>query len=191
MELDPQRVIPIRLGSSHCYYLPSPKGGVLVDAGNHKKLNHLKSVLTVYEHDIRDIQYIIVTHTHHDHVGSLADVKNSSGAKVIVHKSEAEFLRKGRTPLPRGTMLWTKAMVSIGKMIRVGDYPVLEPDFVISDELQLSEFGYDLQVVSTPGHTSGSMTVIVDDELAFVGDTMFNIRHETVFPPFANDEEEA
>ena len=95
MHHDPNRVIPIKLGSSHCYYLPSPYGAVLIDAGNHKKEHHLRAVLTVYEHDIRDIEYIIITHTHHDHVGSLADIKKSAGAKIIVHKDEADFLKKG------------------------------------------------------------------------------------------------
>lgn len=188
MKFDSRNVIPIRLGSSHCYYLPSSNGGVLIDAGNHHKQNHLQSVLLAHEHDIRDIRYIILTHTHHDHVGSLADIKKISGAKVFVHKAEAGFLANGRTPLPKGTSLWTKIMVRIGKMIRVGSYPAVTPDFIIADQLELSEFEFDVNILSTPGHTAGSMTIIVNDKYAFVGDTMFNIRHETVFPPFVNDE---
>lgn len=188
MKFDSQSVIPIRLGSAHCYFLPSSNGGVLIDAGIHNKHNHLKSVLLAHEYDIRDIHYIILTHTHHDHVGSLSDIKRMSGAKIIVHREEAGFLQKGRTPLPKGTFLWTKTMVRIGKLLRIGSYPAVTPDFIIADELQLSEFDFSLDIISTPGHTSGSLTIIVDEELAFVGDTMFNIRHDTVFPPFANDE---
>jgi hydroxyacylglutathione hydrolase len=188
MHQESNRIIPIRLGSSYCFYLPSPDGAVLIDAGGLNKKHHLKSVLTVHEHDIQDIEYIIITHTHHDHVGSLAEIKQSAGAKVFVHKEESAFLKRGRTPLPNGTMLWTKIMVSIGKMFRIGSYPPVEADFVISDELQLREFDYSLSIISTPGHTAGSLTIIVDDEFAFVGDTMFNIRPDTVYPPFANDE---
>ncbi|MBN1561437.1 MBL fold metallo-hydrolase [candidate division KSB1 bacterium] len=188
MHREPNRIIPIRLGSAYCFYLPSPNGAVLIDAGGQNKEHHLRSVLTVHEHDIRDIQYIILTHTHHDHVGSLAEIKRSAGAKVFVHKDESAFLKRGRTPLPKGTLLGTKTMVSIGKMLRIGSYPAVEADFVISDELQLSEFDYSLHIISTPGHTAGSLTIIVDDDVAFVGDTMFNIRPDTVYPPFANDE---
>jgi len=188
MHPDPKRVIPIKLGTSHCYFLPSQNGAVLIDAGNAKKEHHLKSVLTVFEHDISDIQYIILTHTHHDHVGSLAEIKKSAGAKVIVHKDEAEYLKKGRTPLPKGTMLSTKIKVRLGKMLRIGAYPAIEPDFIITDELTLGEFGYVLKVFSTPGHTAGSLSITVDDEFAMVGDTMFNIRPDTVYPPFANDQ---
>jgi glyoxylase-like metal-dependent hydrolase (beta-lactamase superfamily II) len=188
MNFDPKNITPIKLGSSYCYYLPSSHGGILVDAGNHQKQNQLQSVLLAHEYDIRDIRYIILTHTHHDHVGSLAEIKKISGAKVFVHKDEAEFLKNGRTPLPKGTLPWTKTMVRIGKIIRIGSYPAVMPDFIITDQLELNEFDFDLTIVSTPGHTSGSMTIIIDKKYAFVGDTMFNIRHDTVFPPFANDE---
>lgn len=190
MNFDLKRVIPIRLGSSYCYYLDLFNGGILIDAGNHNKHHHLQSVLLAHEHDIRDIRYIILTHTHHDHVGSLADIKKIADAKVFVHKAEAAFLKKGRTPLPKGTLFWTKMMVRIGTLARVGSYPVVEPDFEITDELRLGEFDIDLKIISTPGHTAGSMSVILNDDIAFVGDTMFNIRHETVYPPFANNQAE-
>jgi hydroxyacylglutathione hydrolase len=41
--------------------------------------------------------------------------------------------------------------------------------------------------MNTPGHTTGSMSVIVDDEVALVGDTMFGVFKRSVFPPFADD----
>ncbi len=188
MQFDPQKIIPIKLGSSYCYFVSSSNGGFLVDTGMFNKHGHLQSVLLAHEYDIRDIHYIFLTHTHHDHVGSLAAIKKISGAKIFAHREEAGFLKNGRTPLPKGTMLWTKTMVRLGKILRVGSYPPVAADFVISDQLQLSEFDFPITIISTPGHTAGSMTIIVDNTYAFVGDTMFNIRHDTVFPPFANDE---
>ncbi len=188
MAFDEKSIIPVKLGSSYSYFLPTSNGGVLIDAGNHNKHHHLQSVLLAHEHDIRDIRYIFLTHTHHDHVGSLAEIKRIANAKVFVHKEEATFLQKGRTPLPKGTLLWTKGMVRLGKILRVGSYPAVRADFQIADELQLNEFGCKIDILSTPGHTNGSMTIMVDETFAFVGDSMFNIRHDTVFPPFANDE---
>lgn len=183
-------VLPIRLGTSYCYFIPSRRGSILVDAGIINRHQHLQSVLTVHEHDIRDIRYIILTHTHHDHVGSLAEIVRMSGAKVIVHKNEADFLARGRTPLPKGTLAGTRLMVRLGKLLRIGSYPAVQPDFLLNDQLQLSEFGYPLHVFATPGHTNGSISIILDREIALVGDTMFNISPETVYPPFANDEAE-
>ena len=43
------------------------------------------------------------------------------------------------------------------------------------------------KIMHTPGHTPGSMSVIIDDEDALVGDTMFGVFWWTIYPPFAND----
>ena len=46
---------------------------------------------------------------------------------------------------------------------------------------------HDDDIMHTPGHTSGSVSVIIDDEIALVGDTMFGIFRSSVFPPFADN----
>jgi len=94
--------LPIRLGSSHAFFIPTRMGAVLIDAGNAHKMTQLRSVLHAHEYNLSDITHIIITHTHHDHVGSLAELQKRTGARIIVHESEADYLRTGRTPLPRG-----------------------------------------------------------------------------------------
>jgi glyoxylase-like metal-dependent hydrolase (beta-lactamase superfamily II) len=47
--------------------------------------------------------------------------------------------------------------------------------------------GFNAYILHTPGHSSGSVSIIVDDEIALVGDTMFGIFPWSVFPPFADD----
>ncbi len=180
-------ILPIRLGSAHSYFIPSRQGAVLVDAGNAHKIMQLKSVLHAHECELSDIKYIILTHTHHDHVGSLAELKKQTNAKIIVHESEAEYVRRGRTPLPKGTGWYSKALVSIGKLARIGAYAPVAPDILLTSTLDLSEIGIKGRVLHTPGHTLGSMSVVLDNGLAIVGDAMFNIQPDSVFPPFAND----
>lgn len=180
-------ILPIRLGSAQSYFIPTPNGAVLIDAGNAHKTTQLKSVLHAHEYDLSDIRYIILTHTHHDHVGSLAELKKRTGARIIVHEHEAGFLRMGRTPLPKGTGVYSKIMVAIGKLVRVGKYPPVAPDILITHTLDLSEIGVDGYVQHTPGHTRGSSSIILRSGVAFVGDTLFHITPDTVFPPFAND----
>jgi Zn-dependent hydrolases, including glyoxylases len=45
----------------------------------------------------------------------------------------------------------------------------------------------NIRVISTPGHSIGSISVIVDNEVAIVGDALFGIFSNSVFPPFADD----
>ena len=136
--------------------------------------------------DLR-VKGIILTHTHHDHVGSLAELQRRTRAKIIVHETEADYLRQGRTPLPKGTTCYSKALVSIGKLLRIGAYAAVAPDILLTSTLDLSEIGIKGRVLPTPGHTQGSMSIVLESGLAIVGDAMFNIRPDSVFPPFAND----
>ena len=47
--------------------------------------------------------------------------------------------------------------------------------------------GPGMRVLHTPGHTKGSMSLILDEDIALVGDAIIH-RNKQVYPPFANDE---
>lgn len=186
MSYSAHQIFPIRLGSCTTYFIKTSEGGVLIDAGNAHKVNHLSSVLLAHEMELSDIRLILLTHTHHDHVGSLAELKRRTGAQILVHALEANFLRAGRTPLPKGTLLSTRLMVNMGRLFQVGSYEAVEPDMLVEHDISLRFLGIEGQLIQTPGHTLGSISILYKDQFAFVGDSMFNVRPETVFPPFAN-----
>jgi hydroxyacylglutathione hydrolase len=58
---------------------------------------------------------------------------------------------------------------------------------LVDDRFDLNEFGFNAYLMHNPGHTGGSMSLIVDDEIAIVGDAMFGVFKWSVFPPFAED----
>lgn len=107
----------------------------------------------------------------------------------MVHAAEKEYLEKGMTPFPGGTMLFSKIISGIGNTLLVSKskYPPVNPDIIIKGEYDLSKFIPDAKVIPTPGHTDGSISLVIGNEVAFVGDTLFNVIPGTVFPPFAND----
>jgi hydroxyacylglutathione hydrolase len=72
-----------------------------VDAGYTGKIKNLQAVLENNNLTFSDIILIVLTHTHCDHVGCLAEIKEKSGAKVLVHAEDKEYLEKGMTPFPR------------------------------------------------------------------------------------------
>ena len=74
----------------------------------------------------------------------------------------------------------------IGKR-RFGYQPFI-PDMWISGETILE--GFPIQIIPTPGHSKGSISIIVDKEIALVGDTLFGVFRNSVFPPFADDVKE-
>ncbi len=46
---------------------------------------------------------------------------------------------------------------------------------------------FSIQIISTYGHSQGSLSIIVDHEIAIVGDAMLGTIHDSIFPPFADD----
>ncbi len=159
---------PIKLGFVTSYLIESPKGAVLVDAGYAKKENHLWKFLQKQNIDPSAIKLIVITHGHLDHVGSLKKIKEKTGAPVLIHESEGKLLKAGESPAVHVTINWLSKLISPDKKIKV--IPV-EPDIMITDDFPLDDYGVNGKVIHTPGHTAGSLTVIVDSKYAIVGDT--------------------
>lgn len=57
----------------------------------------------------------------------------------------------------------------------------------MKDNYDLWEYGVDGKVIHTPGHTEGSICVVLEGKYCITGDTFFNISPNSVYPPFAND----
>jgi len=185
----PYRIITIPMGHSNSYLIISGGRGILVDAGSKGKIKKLQTALERNNLKFSDIVLVILTHTHYDHVGSLAEIKDSSRAKILVHSEEQGYLEKGITPFPRGTMWFSKIIFRIGNtlMASKSKYQPVSPDIVVRGEYDLGKYIPGAKVIPTPGHTAGSISLVIENEVAFVGDTLFNIMPGSVFPPFANN----
>jgi glyoxylase-like metal-dependent hydrolase (beta-lactamase superfamily II) len=161
------QIHPIKLGFVTSYLVESEKGSILIDAGYPKKENKLWKFLQKQEIGPTDIKLIIITHGHVDHVGGLKEMKEKTGAPVLIHESEGKLLQCGKSPGVHITIGWLRKLYPPDKETAVT--PV-EPDIMITDDFSLDEYGIDGKVIHTPGHTKGSITVIVDSKHAFVGD---------------------
>ncbi len=109
------------------------------------------------------IEGILLTHTHFDHIGGLEQIRKQTGAPVYVHTRENSWLSD---PLLNGSGVppWTQFVPPIE----------CNPADVILDkegELQIGEF--TLQLLHTPGHSPGSLSYYIDN-LVICGDTLFN-----------------
>jgi glyoxylase-like metal-dependent hydrolase (beta-lactamase superfamily II) len=72
-------------------------------------------------------------------------------------------------------------------MVSKSKYRPVAPDIMVENEYDLGKYIPSTKVISTPGHTSSSIILVIGNEAAFVGDTLFNIMPWNVFPLFAND----
>ncbi len=123
------------------------------------------------------LDLIVVTHGHFDHYGASIPLREATRAPVAVHQADAEWLKGGKTVWPRGVTAWGKTIrYTLGALavplIRMR--PVM-PDLLIGDEgLDLREYGVQGSIVHTPGHSPGSVSVVLPSGEAFVGDLAMN-----------------
>lgn len=180
----------IELGKSNAYLIETGKGFILIDAGMPGKVEKIKKVLAEKNADLTDINLIIITHVHYDHVGSLSALKEKSGAKILVHENEKELLEKGKTEFPAGTVLISKLISTLSNLFSESKFKAVSPDITIKDNYDLKQYGINGEIIHTPGHSKGSISVIINGEDIICGDTLFNFMPNSVYPPFANDKKQ-
>jgi glyoxylase-like metal-dependent hydrolase (beta-lactamase superfamily II) len=185
------RIIPIALGFDTCYVL-SGDGVIAIDAGQPNRCARFRRGLERAGIDPHDVQLILPTHGHWDHIGSARDMKSLTGAPVALHRNEVAWLEQGLTPLPPGVTPWGHVFIAVHRLflpfIKV---PTTTVDVVLGDEqISLADYGIPGTIVPTPGHSSGSISVVLEGGDAFVGDLAMNKFPLTLSPSlpiFAED----
>jgi hydroxyacylglutathione hydrolase len=181
------KIIQVLSGRSNVFLLTNGKQNILIDTSSQKHWNNLEKRLNHL--NITHIDYLILTHTHFDHAGNARKIKDKYTALVIVDKNEASYLMSGDNIIPNGTNVITRFLVNLfaTKIFPRLRYESCPYDLMVDSIFDLKDFGFNAYIIHTPGHTIGSMSVVVDNEVAIVGDAMFGIFKWSVFPPFAND----
>jgi glyoxylase-like metal-dependent hydrolase (beta-lactamase superfamily II) len=185
------KITRILFGRSNVFLVSYKNCNILIDTSsgmNWKKLDR-----RLHDLNIKTIDYLILTHSHYDHAANAAKLQREYGAIVIIHKDEACFLEKGKNAMTKGAIFFTKLLL-VNKLTPVfldkRFFEPSKPDIITDTNFSLKDSGINGYIIHTPGHTIGSQSIIIDDEIALVGDTMFGVFPGSVFPPFAEDEAE-
>ena len=181
----------IRLGLCNAYLIVAEGGAILVDAGQAGFSSVLLDYLARRNIQPQAIRLIVVTHVHFDHVGNLENLKKICDCPVAVHVAESPLLSMGTVAFPPGTNVFGKVASAIGRRFSpLLKYTPVAPDILISKDLSLNPFGVSGKIMVTPGHTIGSLSVLLPDGTACVGDLAANHypgRLGPILPPFASD----
>lgn len=102
------------------------------------------------------IKYIVNTHAHVDHTSGNADMKEKTGAELIIHRDDADMLLS--TPPMMLRMFGGKASPPADRTVEDGD--------------RITVGSVELEVIHTPGHSPGGMALYTPGYV-FTGDTLF------------------
>lgn len=177
-------------GFSNTYLVRFRGKSILADTSLKANYSKLKKELARAGMQISQTDYLFLTHTHYDHCQNAATIKKQSGCKVITSENAATYIKKGKSPLPKGTNSYSKIVIGIGHVFGkfINHFEPFEADIFMQDERQTAVKGFpEIEIMQTPGHSPDSISLIIDGEYALVGDTAFGIFKNSVFPPFADD----
>ena len=136
--------MPLGLYQTNCYIVhdSSSKKCIVIDPGY-----EAHTILDTLEDLGLEMEAILLTHGHFDHVGAVRDLVATTGCRV--------FLRAEETTMPH--------QMTAGPLYYSDSYPT-------EGKLQVADI--DILVMHTPGHTPGSVCLLIEDAM-FSGDTLF------------------
>jgi len=137
-------IIPVGMLHCNCSILgdPATREAIVVDPGD--DVERILEILRAHQLKVRAI---VSTHTHIDHVGGLEGLHRSTGAPVLIHENDMELYRH-LAQQAQWLGVETPAIAKIDEFLKEGDTVRWGP--------------YAARVLHTPGHTPGSISLVVD-----------------------------
>lgn len=147
------KVYPAGIYQANCYIVADETTGkgFVVDPGG-----DAEGILAECNQIPMNIEYIILTHGHGDHIGAVNAIKEKTGAKILMNEND-EYLTQGAT----------KDLIPTLKNMKL-----FEIDRFINDGDIINVGSINVEVIFTPGHTPGGVTLKIGDVL-LTGDTLF------------------
>ncbi len=165
-------IIKLVLGAciTNCYIVSSQsKNCVIIDPAD-----DAETIIQTVRDNHLNVQYIFITHGHTDHVLALEAVKNEFKVPVVISRMDAWRLQDEELINERPYVIKPYKAVEAAILVE-------ENDVLVVDELELRFYGM-------PGHTEGSMAIVLNDVI-FTGDTLLKENHGKTTLPGGNEEQ--
>jgi hydroxyacylglutathione hydrolase len=145
-------VLPVGLLQCNCSILGDPESreAIVIDPGD-----EVDRILEIIRRHGLKVRAIVSTHTHIDHVGGLAALHRATGAPVLIHEDDLGLYRSLDMQaewlgVPTPEVIRLPEFVKEGDTLRWGDFAA--------------------HVLHTPGHTPGSISLVIDSVAQAAGD---------------------
>jgi metallo-beta-lactamase class B len=127
-----------------CFLIATPQGHILINTGLADSTALLRASIQKLGYRLEDVKILLTMQAHFDHVAAMAEVEKISGAKVYATEADAPIMEDGGKSDPFFGVAQRFKPIKVDRRLKDGDV--------------VSLGGTELAVVSTPGHTKGSVT---------------------------------
>ena len=167
-------IVAVPLGTTTAFIVRD-RSVLLVDTGNPGDEVAILAAMKQAGIGCDEVSLILVTHGHPENYGSADALRELIGAPVAVHEADAAAVRPG-VGAPRFPVRVVPGLIRIAHERRiVSGSRGVEPDILIGGVADLGAFGLRGRIVPTPGHTPGSVSVLLAGGTAIVGDLLSSL----------------
>ncbi len=166
MTRPPVTQIKLRLSNA---YLVQGERAILVDSGSPGEEGRITAALARAGLAPGDLSLILHTHVHSDHVGSTQALRQLADLPVAYHRADQPLADQGHNGRLSGIGLRGRMMAWVFSNTR---FAAPGPSFFIEDGQRLDDYGVAGRILHTPGHTAGSVSLLLDGGQAIVGDVL-------------------
>lgn len=158
----------LRLRFSNAYLVVGERP-ILVDTGSRGDAAGIAAGCAAAGVDVRDLSLILHTHVHSDHFGNTAALAVETGCPVAYHSDDGPLAVQGHNGRLRGVGLRGRMLA---RLLSHLPFSTRSADVDVADGMRLDGFGVAGRVLHTPGHTPGSISVVLDGGDAIAGDLL-------------------
>lgn len=177
-------------------YLLIGRRPILVDCGMPSSGDRIWNGITAAGVDPTDLEMIIITHGHVDHFGAATELQARTGAPVAAHEADLPTYLAGHSDPTKRQPIGVFGHVFTRTPPPNEVTQPLQPDLLLTGEYNLDDHGVDARIIHTPGHTPGSVSVLLDQGDLIAGDMLTGgflglLQYRPSNPPFHDDPDQA
>jgi hydroxyacylglutathione hydrolase len=155
----------LHLFTTNAYLVRHNGNAFLIDSGLPKDWRHLLALIRAQGIEPGELRAVIHTHGHSDHVGNSERLRREFHLPLVLHRGDLARVQSG----DNGPLRSASWMSVFARPFVVEHFPAFTPDILLDDNTDLATLQFPGQAIHTPGHTDGSICVLVGQQ-AIVGD---------------------
>ncbi|NDL67303.1 MBL fold metallo-hydrolase [Anaerotalea alkaliphila] len=167
-------IVTVRIKGVNCHCIRG-RENILVDTGYPGSLPALEEGMLEAGIRLESIATIVLTHGHWDHYGSLRELKMRTRAQAVAHQKDVDQIQEGRNGPLRPYGIPGRAAKLLGRKQPMQPSEMAGVEYAIEGEVSLEPFGVEGKILETPGHTAGSISLLLESGDLLVGDSLMGV----------------